>query len=95
LWGFRPFDRRPPYPHGAPSRCFPEVGVTARHRPSALAAIVVAITLVFTASSAAEQRHAGAQRACTHGVSSIGPVSLRNGTVVGPTPAPHTDACLP
>ena len=31
---------------------------------------------------------------CTHGVSSIGPVYLKDGKVVG-NATPHTEACLP
>lgn len=31
---------------------------------------------------------------CTHGVSSVGPVTLEHGRLVGNT-TPHTEACLP
>jgi hypothetical protein len=31
---------------------------------------------------------------CTHGVSSIGPVEIVNGTMVGVSATPHTEACL-
>jgi hypothetical protein len=31
---------------------------------------------------------------CTHGVSSIGPVEIANGKVVGGSTTPHTEACL-
>jgi hypothetical protein len=32
---------------------------------------------------------------CTHGASSIGPVTIVNGKVVGGSTVPHTQACLP
>jgi hypothetical protein len=32
---------------------------------------------------------------CTHGVSSIGPVTIVNGTVVAGSTVPQTQACLP
>jgi hypothetical protein len=31
---------------------------------------------------------------CTHGVSSVGPVEIANGKVVGGSTTPHTEACL-
>ena len=31
---------------------------------------------------------------CTHGVSSIGPVEIANGKLVGGSTTPHTEACL-
>ena len=31
---------------------------------------------------------------CTHGVSSIGPVEIANGKVIGGSTTPHTEACL-
>jgi|SRR5579862_1260500 hypothetical protein len=34
-------------------------------------------------------------RQCTHGVSSIGPVTVENGKVVGGSTVPRTQACLP
>jgi hypothetical protein len=33
--------------------------------------------------------------ACTHGVSSLGPVELANGKIVRGSDTPHTEACLP
>jgi hypothetical protein len=36
-----------------------------------------------------------AHQRCTHGVSSIGPVLIENGKVVGGDTTPHTEACLP
>jgi hypothetical protein len=48
------------------------------------ALIAVAVVATATADSAA----------CTHGVSSIGPVTLTHGHLSGDT-TPHTEACLP
>jgi hypothetical protein len=31
---------------------------------------------------------------CTHGASSIGPVEIANGMIVGGSTTPHTEACL-
>jgi hypothetical protein len=31
---------------------------------------------------------------CTHGVSSIGPLEIANGKLVGGSTTPHTEACL-
>ena len=59
-----------------------------------IAAVLVAV-LLFAATSSAERMNAGTTAACTHGLSSIGPVSLRNGKVVGGSGTPHTEACLP
>ena len=56
---------------------------------------ILAAVLLFAATSSAERMTAGAKPACTHGVSSIGPVVLRDGKVVGGNGTPHTEACLP
>jgi hypothetical protein len=32
---------------------------------------------------------------CTHGVSSLGPVEIVNGKIVGGSATPHTEACMP
>jgi hypothetical protein len=50
--------------------------------------VLVVIGLVAAVPGQAHQR-------CTHGVSSIGPVFLENGKVVGGDTTPHTEACLP
>ena len=55
---------------------------------AAVLAAVVVFGLVAAGSGRANQR-------CTHGVSSIGPVIIENGKVVGGDTTPHTDACLP
>jgi hypothetical protein len=59
-----------------------------------LAAALVAALLVFTASAAVERGRAGNQQNCSYGLSSIGPVSIRDGKVVGDA-TPQTEACLP
>ena len=50
--------------------------------------VLVAIGLVAAVPGQAHQR-------CTRGVSSIGPVFIENGRVVGGDTTPHTEACLP
>jgi hypothetical protein len=60
-----------------------------------LAAFVVAGVLLFVATSSAERGRAPIKKpVCTHGASSIGPVYLRDGKVVGDIPMAHTEACL-
>ena len=51
-------------------------------------AVVVVLGLVAANPGRARQR-------CTHGVSSIGPVYIANGKVVGGDTTPDTQACLP
>jgi hypothetical protein len=36
-----------------------------------------------------------ARQRCTHGVSSIGPVTIEHGKIVGGDTTPQTEACLP
>lgn len=50
--------------------------------------VLVVIGLVAAVPGQAHQR-------CTHGVSSIGPVFIENGRVVGGDTTPRTEACLP
>jgi hypothetical protein len=65
-------------------------------RVGKFAAIVVAALLLFVASSAAERGQPHRKKpVCTHGASSIGPIFLRAGKVVGGDTTPHTEACLP
>jgi hypothetical protein len=52
----------------------------------ALLAVVVAVVVVTTATADTP--------VCTHGVSSIGPVTLAHGHLSGVT-TPRTEACLP
>lgn len=51
-----------------------------------LLAAIVAFAVVTTATAS--------RPVCTHGVSSIGPVTLVGGHLLGDT-KPHTEACLP
>lgn len=53
-------------------------------------ALSVALGLVLVAASPGR-----AHVRCTHGVSSIGPVYIQNGKVVGGDTTPDTEACLP
>jgi hypothetical protein len=60
-----------------------------------LAAFVIAGVLLFVATSSAERgRPSSKKSVCTHGASSIGPVYIRDGKVVGGVTTPHTEACL-
>jgi hypothetical protein len=57
----------------------------------ALWVVVVAVAAGIAVASV----RASAKPACTHGASSIGPVTIVNGKVVGGSTVPHTQACLP
>jgi hypothetical protein len=65
-----------------------------RHRRLAAVAVLVLVALA-AAGIAALSVHAAATRrhACTHGLSSVGPVTIVDGHVVGSAVA-HTEACL-
>jgi len=67
---------------------------TKRAGGSALVALAVALAAVVVFGLVAAGSGRANQR-CTHGVSSIGPVIIENGKVVGGDTTPHTDACLP
>ncbi len=56
---------------------------------------ILASVLLFAATSSAERMSAGTTPVCTHGVSSIGPVVLRDGKVVGGDGTPRSEGCLP
>jgi hypothetical protein len=61
---------------------------------AALIALAIAVSVVVTLGLVA----AGPGRAnqqCTHGLSSIGPVFMKDGKIVGGDTTPHTEACLP
>lgn len=51
-----------------------------------LMGVLIAVVVVTTATADSP--------ACTHGVSSIGPVTITHGHLSGDT-RPHTEACLP
>jgi hypothetical protein len=72
-----------------------EMRLGSHSRAARIAAIMIAGLLLFVASSAAERGVPPAKKAvCTHGVSSIGPVYLRDGKIIDGNTTPHTDACL-
>ena len=73
-----------------------EMRLSSYGRAARFAAIIVAGLLLFVATSAAERGRPHVKRSvCAHGASSIGPVYIRDGKVVGANTAPHTEACLP
>jgi hypothetical protein len=51
------------------------------------------VVLVLVLVGAA--RGDSAQQTCTHGLSSLGPVEIVDGKVVGGSTTPQTEACLP
>jgi hypothetical protein len=59
-----------------------------------LVALAVALSVVLVVGLASA-RPVRAHQACTHGASSIGPVYIENGKVVGGDRTPVTEACLP
>jgi hypothetical protein len=54
------------------------------------AALLVLVGVAAVTGTAAPKP----QPPCTHGVSSIGPVTLVDGKIVGGSTVPHTEACL-
>jgi hypothetical protein len=54
-----------------------------------VAVLLVASVIAHSAGNPPEKKHH-----CTHGVSSIGPVTVENGRIVGGSTVPHTQACL-
>jgi hypothetical protein len=56
----------------------------------AFAAAIAAGTVAFVPSAVGQD----VATACTHGASSVGPVTIMDGHVSGDT-APYTEACLP
>ena len=63
-------------------------------RIAAVAAVGTAALLLLTAG-AIENVNADASPICTHGASSLGPILLEDGHVVGGATTPATEACLP
>ena len=72
----------------------PRVSVSVRRRVAAFATIA-AVALVMLTAGAIENGKADSHPACTHGASSLGPISLSDGQVVGGSTTPTTEACLP
>jgi hypothetical protein len=58
------------------------------------AAALVALGLLLLPSGAIESGRADSTPACTHGLSSLGPVYFHDGVISGST-TPTTEACLP
>jgi hypothetical protein len=58
----------------------------------ALAIVVLSVVLVVGLVAA---NSGGARQRCTHGVSSVGPVFIKDGKIVGGDTTPDTQACLP
>jgi hypothetical protein len=58
-------------------------------------ATLVTVGLVMLTAGAIENGKADSHPACTHGASSLGPIELRDGVVVGGNTTPTTEACLP
>jgi hypothetical protein len=56
--------------------------------------VVLMLLLVVVGAARGDGERTQAQR-CTHGLSSIGPVEIVDGKIVGGSPQPHTEACLP
>jgi hypothetical protein len=62
-------------------------------RTTAAVAFTAAIAVAVGFGVAAAGRNPTPR--CTHGLSSIGPVEIQNGRIVGGDQVPHTEACLP
>ena len=63
-------------------------------RDRALLGIGLLVVLLSAPSASGREGQETGKR-CTHGVSSIDPIVLANGKVVGGSLTPHTEACLP
>ena len=63
-------------------------------RTTAAIALAAALAAAFVFGVAAAAGRNATPR-CTHGLSSIGPVQIQNGRIVGGDSVPHTEACLP
>jgi hypothetical protein len=66
---------------------------TSHLRTTALA-VLAAVLCVLVAIGVAAAAPGKAHPRCTYGVSSIGPVIVKDGKVVGGDTTPHTEACL-
>ena len=52
------------------------------------------LVLVVVGAAKGDDKSRWHHRRCTHGLSSIGPVEIASGKVVGGSTTPHTEACL-
>jgi hypothetical protein len=74
----------------------PFMAMTRRYGTRKLAtATLVIVGLSVLPAGAVESGKADSSPACTHGLSSLGPVLFRDGQVVGGSTTPTTEACLP
>jgi prepilin-type processing-associated H-X9-DG protein len=65
------------------------------HSRLAAAAVLLLVALAGAGIAAVSVHAASTRRhACTHGLSSIGPVAFVDGHVVGGSAVAHTEACL-
>jgi hypothetical protein len=70
-------------------------GRTRRHRlVLGLCFAAAALIMLVVVAAVTGMTRAKTQPPCTHGASSIGPVTLVDGMVVGGSTVPHTEACL-
>jgi len=58
-------------------------------------AVLSVVLLAGGVGAPSAQNPPGKGQQCTHGISSIGPVTVENGKVVGGSTVPRTQACLP
>lgn len=57
-------------------------------------AAVLALLILVMVGAARGNAHS-VEQPCTHGLSSVGPVSIADGKVAGGSTTPVTEACLP
>jgi hypothetical protein len=75
-----------------------DVGSLMQHEKHVPGRALLALSITFSILvllGLAAARPSRAHQPCTHGVSSIGPVFIKNGKVVGGDTTPDTQACLP
>jgi len=70
-----------------------EPRATGRVVLAAVAAMLAAACVACLHLTSVARGQAGPR--CTHGMSSVGPVFLKDGKIVGGDTTPHTEACLP
>jgi hypothetical protein len=66
-----------------------------RHRlVTGLWVVAAALLVLIVVAAVTGMARSKPQPPCTHGVSSVGPVTLVKGKIVGGSTVPHTEACL-
>jgi hypothetical protein len=79
----------------AQTRTVTAPGGMRRHRlVVGLCFVAAALIMLVCVAAVAGMTQSKTQPVCTHGASSIGPVTLVDGKVVGGSTVPHTEACL-